>query len=161
MAMAMNRTYRDAFLSALAAKANGGFPAPLECRIWAVLMARMRDLARWGFSPAAGALTNAYCYMGISQRNLLVSIVPTYDDVNQQVAYLIIPFSDIIHAKARHSAIPGRWMVYISLRDGMSLKVSVTSFAPFTDMTDQAQNAKVFLELIQKAHLGKPQDAWR
>lgn len=127
-----------------------------ECKIWATIMATDIELLKktWYlgmFAGAAGAFTNQYCYMGICNSKLYVSVVETFA-VERERYNLAIPFQDIKKVKVKGGILPKRKVVYLYGADNKKMKIAVMLNAIGSDIKDQEPNALKFFELLSAIH---------
>ena len=124
-----------------------------DCKIWATIMESTFNLMKhvMGLPPAlagaAGALSNQYCYIGISKRKMYISIIETFKP-EEETASLVIPFSEIKKAKIKWGVIPKRKVLVLYFCSNEKMKISVMSNAIGSDIKDQQENARKFFELI-------------
>ncbi len=137
-----------------------------EFKVWAALMASNKELAAYGglgafgmagsgMAGAAGALSNIFCYIGLTENSLNIVTLEKFerDRVDAKVA---IPIKDIDKIRTRRSIIPKRRMIYIKIKSNENkkkqkkLKISLMSGPVFTDIKNQKENAKIFTEFAKK-----------
>lgn len=129
----------------------------LECKIWATIMESTANLIKLSIYTSAiygsaiggamGALTNQYCFMGISNKKLLISVVKTFK-LTEENYNLVIPFDKIKDVKIKGSVIPGRKVIILTYENNEKMKISIMSNAIGSNIKDQKENSIKFLELI-------------
>lgn len=150
MAMTMCKKDRDEKLNNLIPDSER-----FDCMIWATIMENTVDLVKkpWflnsALGGAAGALTNQYCYMGISNKTLYISVIKTFK-VTKESYNLAIPFAEIKDVKIKGTLIPKRKVLMLYFEDKKKMKIAVMSNAIGTDIKDQQENASKFFEIISK-----------
>ena len=64
------------------------------------------------FGGAGGALSNEYCYVGMTENRFAFFIVGKIDVTQVKFAF-VIPFAQIERVKVKKSLIPGRYVIHI------------------------------------------------
>lgn len=127
-----------------------------QCKLWAVIMAGADTYAligglstlTKGAAAALGALSNVYCYMGLTEKHLNIVIVNSID-VSSIENRLSLPLSSITKAKVKGGLLPGRKvaMLYYG-KDKM--KISLMNHAIGSDIQNQKENVEKFCQVVSK-----------
>ena len=124
-----------------------------DCKIWATIMLTDKNLIKktWylgAFAGVAGALSNQYCYMGICNKKLYVSVIKTFD-VKTESYNFAIPFEDIDKVVLKGGVLPKRKVMYIYNANRDKMKIAIMLNAIGSDIDDQEKNALKFFDLME------------
>lgn len=127
------------------------------CKLWGVLMADAKTYAAigglsaivGGGAAALGALSNAYCYIGVTEQHLNFVVV---DPVNVRNIKnrISIPMECITKAEVKGGFLPGRKVVMVYLGKD-KLKISLMNNTMGSDIQGQKENVEKFCQMVQKA----------
>ena len=127
-----------------------------QCKLWAVIMAGADTYALIGglstltngAAAALGALSNVYCYMGLTEKHLNLVIVNSID-VSSIENRLSLPLSSITKAKVKGGLLPGRKVALLYFgKDKM--KISLMNHAIGSDIQNQKENVGKFCQVVSK-----------
>ena len=112
-----------------------------QCKLWAVIMAGADTYAligglstlTGGAAAALGALSNAYCYMGITEKHLNMVIV---NSVN-------------VSKIENRLSLPGRKVVMLHFGKE-KMKISLMNNAIGSDIQGQKENVEMFCQIVSK-----------
>jgi len=125
-----------------------------KAKVWGCLMADTKTLMSFAavggsFGGAMGALSNEYCYVGMSNLRFVFYVMETFDCFKVKYAFAV-PFTQIDKAKVKKSLLPGRHVVKIYVGK-QCLKLSLVTNTIGTDIQDQKQGVEFILaELGEK-----------
>ena len=117
-----------------------------QCKLWAVIMAGADTYAligglstlTGGAAAALGALSNAYCYLGVTEQHLNMVIVNSVN-VSKIENRLSLPLSSITKAEV------------VMLHFGKEkMKISLMNNAIGSDIQGQKENVEMFCQIVSK-----------
>lgn len=129
-----------------------------EAKMWGTLMLSNKDLivnsfqysgpgpAGAGMAGASGALSNRYCYCGMTETGIYFVIVKTMK-VNEIEETFKLPYDAITKVKIKSSIIPGRKVVHI-YSDLGKYHLSLMNNAIGSDIRGQKEAVKYFCDHI-------------
>ncbi|RDU22025.1 hypothetical protein [Anaerosacchariphilus polymeriproducens] len=134
-----------------------------KAKMWGVIMAGMKDIAAIGVlggllagvtstalgggaAGAMGALSNEYCYIGLTEKRIVVCVIQKLDCSKVKGSFQI-PFNEIMNVKVSKSIIPGRSVVNIPVKGG-KIKLSLMTSSIGSDIQNQKENVQIFLQNI-------------
>ncbi len=94
------------------------------------------------------ALNNAYNYLGITDKNIHIAIIDSFD-VSEVKGYLSISLEDIIKVSIKKSLIPSRKIIRIQTKT-MKMKISVMSNSIGADISCQKENVQLLIEKLSQ-----------
>ncbi|MFI3202310.1 MAG: hypothetical protein R3Y54_12470 [Eubacteriales bacterium] len=107
-------------------------------KMWGVIMADNKALLTGALiSGAVGALSNQYCYVGVTQKAIYFVVVGSFN-VSEIKQSFIIELKDVKKAKVKKSLIPGRRVMMLHLGKG-KLKLSVVNNTIGSDIKMQKE----------------------
>ena len=115
----MNERDKNEMLNAVAGEGE-----TYQCRLWGTIMADAKTYAKIGGlsliagsgAAALGALSNAYCYLGMTEKSINFVIIDSID-VSKIKNRLSIPVGSIIKAEVKKGLIPGRKTVIMLIEN--------------------------------------------
>jgi len=120
-----------------------------QCKLWAVIMAGADTYALTGGAAAAlGALSNAYCYLGITEKHLNMVIVNSVN-VSKIENRLSLPLNSITKAEVKGGLLPGRKVVMLHFGKE-KMKISLMNNAIGSDIQGQKENVEMFCQIVSK-----------
>ena len=127
-----------------------------QCKLWAVIMAGADTYAligglstlTGGAAAALGALSNAYCYMGITEKHLNMVIVNSVN-VSKIENRLSLPLNSITKAEVKGGLLPGRKVVMLHFGKE-KMKISLMNNAIGSDIQGQKENVEMFCQIVSK-----------
>ena len=128
-----------------------------QCKLWAVIMAGADTYAligglfytdRGGAAAALGALSNAYCYLGVTEQHLNMVIVNSVN-VSKIENRLSLPLSSITKAEVKGGLLPGRKVVMLHFGKE-KMKISLMNNAIGSDIQGQKENVEMFCQIVSK-----------
>ena len=127
------------------------------CKLWGVLMADSKTYSAigglsaivGGGAAALGALSNAYCYIGVTEQHLNFVVVDSVN-VRNIKNRISIPMECITKAEVKGGFLPGRKVVMLYFGKD-KLKISLMNNAIGSDIQGQKENVERFCQMIQKA----------
>ena len=122
--LTMNEKDKNEMLEAIL-KENEAY----QCKLWAVIMAGADTYALIGglstlTGGAAAALSNAYCYLGVTEKHLNMVIVNSVN-VSKIENRLSLPLSSITKAEVKGGLLPGRKVVKLSKNQKLEFGVNL------------------------------------
>lgn len=132
-----------------------------EAKMWGVLMATDGALLKKslkynviiggalgaGLAGASGALSNQYCYVGMSETGIYFVVIANMN-VKKIKHVIKIPYDSIKKVKVKWGVIPGRKVINIHTEDG-KLKLSLMNNAVGTDMQGQKEAVQYLCEHLE------------
>ncbi|MDD3361673.1 MAG: hypothetical protein PHW34_08380 [Hespellia sp.] len=126
-----------------------------KATIWGTIMADAKDYMKWGTaslvigSGAAmgGALSNAYCYVGITNKHLNFVVVDSFDVTKEKQKFSIF-LEDISKVKVKNGFVPGRKVIYL-YNGKKKIKLALMSHAMGAKLEGQAEGVKVVCESLR------------
>ena len=94
MALVMNDTDMKRMLEELCPEGE-----TYTAMAWGTIMAGTAEVL------ALGALSNIYCYIGVTQRSFIVAVLGTFD-ISKINGKICLPFTGIESVKVKHGLIP-------------------------------------------------------
>ena len=145
--LTMNEKDKNEMLEAIL-KENEAY----QCKLWAVIMAGADTYAligglstlTGGAAAALGALSNAYCYLGVTEKHLNMVIVNSVN-VSKIENRLSLPLSSITKA----GLLPGRKVVMLHFGKE-KMKISLMNNAIGSDIQGQKENVEMFCQIVSK-----------
>lgn len=129
-----------------------------QCKLWAVIMAGADTYALigglstltggGGAAAALGALSNAYCYLGVTEQHLNMVIVNSVN-VSKIENRLSLPLSSITKAEVKGGLLPGRKVVMLHFGKE-KMKISLMNNAIGSDIQGQKENVEMFCQIVSK-----------
>ena len=101
-----------------------------------------------GAAAALGALSNAYCYMGVTEKHLNMVIVNSVN-VSKIENRLSLPLSSITKAEVKGGLLPGRKVVMLHFGKE-KMKISLMNNAIGSDIQRQKENVEMFCQIVSK-----------
>lgn len=146
----MNERDKNEMLNAIAGEGE-----TYQCRLWGTIMADAKTYARiGGLSPIAGsgaaalgALSNAYCYLGMTEKNINFVIIDSID-VSKVKNRLSVPVGNIGKAEVKKGLIPGRTTVILHI-ENTKMKLILMNNTVGSDIKGQKENVEKFCQLVK------------
>lgn len=146
----MNERDKNEMLNAVAGKGE-----TYQCRLWGTIMADAKTYAKIGGlsliagsgAAALGALSNAYCYMGMTEKSINFVIIDSID-VSKIKNRLSIPVGSIIKAEVKKGLIPGRTTVILHIENA-KMKLALMNNTVGSDIKGQKENVEKFCQLVK------------
>ena len=123
MALVMNDTDMKRMLEELCPEGE-----TYTAMAWGTIMAGTAEVL------ALGALSNIYCYIGVTQRSFIVAVLGTFD-ISKINGKICLPFQRIIKLKA----------------EGLKLKISLVNNTITAKVKEQKQGIVGICEALEKA----------
>ena len=102
-----------------------------------------------------GALSNVSCYVGVTDRSLVIAVMGTFD-ITQVSRGLCIPFDRIEQVKIRQGLLPSQKMIRLKT-EGKSLKLSLIHNPVTARVKNQKEGIQKICEaLAEPAGFGTP-----
>ena len=101
-----------------------------------------------GAAAALGALSNAYCYLGVTEKHLNMVIVNSVN-VSKIENRLSLPLSSITKAEVKGGLLPGRKVVMLHFGKE-KMKISLMNNAIGSDIQGQKENVEMFCQIVSK-----------
>lgn len=95
-----------------------------------------------------GALSNAYCYLGVTEKHLNMVIVNSVN-VSKIENRLSLPLSSITKAEVKGGLLPGRKVVMLHFGKE-KMKISLMNNAIGSDIQGQKENVEMFCQIVSK-----------
>lgn len=130
-----------------------------EAKMWGTLMPSNKEIIvnsikysglgpiGAGMAGATGAMSNQYCYIGMTKTGIYFVIIKTMK-VNEIVDSFKLPYDAITKVKIKSSIIPGRRVVHIDANIG-KLELSLMNNAIGSDIQGQKEAVQYFCDNIQ------------
>lgn len=146
----MNEKDKNEMLNAIAGEGE-----TYQCRLWGTIMADAKTYAKigglslitGGGAAALGALSNAYCYLGMTEKNINFVIIDSID-VSKVKNRLSIPVGSITKAEVKKGLIPGRTTVILHI-ENTKMKLALMNNAVGSDIKGQKENVEKFCQLVK------------
>ena len=126
MALVMNDTDMKRMLEELCPEGE-----TYTAMAWGTIMAGTAEVL------ALGALSNIYCYIGVTQRSFIVAVLGTFD-ISKINGKICLPFTGIESVKA----------------EGLKLKISLVNNTITAKVKEQKQGIAGICEALEKASRG-------
>lgn len=97
---------------------------------------------------ALGALSNVYCYMGVTERSLVIAILETFD-ISHIYGKVCLPFDQIRELKIGHGLMPSQRIIKLKA-EGVKLKLSLVNNTLTTRGIDQKSGMKTILAALEQ-----------
>ena len=101
---------------------------------------------------ALGALSNIYCYIGVTQRSFIVAVLGTFD-ISKINGKICLPFTGIESVKVKHGLIPSQRIIKLKA-EGLKLKISLVNNTITAKVKEQKQGIAGICEALEKASRG-------
>ena len=123
-----------------------------EAKVWGCLMADTKTLMSFAavggsLAGAMGALTNQYCYVGMTNSKFVFYVMETFDCYKVKGAFEV-SFAQIEKVKVKKSLLPGRHVIKIYVSK-QCLKLSLATNTIGTDIQNQKEGIAMILEEIK------------
>lgn len=123
-----------------------------QAKVWGCLMADAKTMMALGavlgqFAGAFGALTNEYCYVGMTNTRFVFFVMNAMDCSKVKYAFEI-PFSKIDKVKVKKSIIPGRHFLYI-YKEKSKIKLSLVTNTIGTNLKDQKSGVETIVSAMK------------
>ena len=99
-------------------------------------------------AAALGALSNVYCYLGVTEQHLNMVIVNSVN-VSKIENRLSLPLSSITKAEVKGGLLPGRKVVMLHFGKE-KMKISLMNNAIGSDIQRQKENVEMFCQIVSK-----------
>jgi len=125
-----------------------------KAKVWGCLMADTKTLMQFAavggsFAGAMGALSNQYCYVGMTNLRFVFYVMETFDCSKVKYAFEV-PFVQIEKVKVKKSLLPGRHVVNVFIGK-QCLKLSLVTNTIGSDIQNQKQGVETILaEVAEK-----------
>lgn len=147
--MTMNEKDKNEMLGAILAEGE-----TYQCKLWGTIMADAKTYAAIGGisliagsgAAALGALSNAYCYLGMTENNINFVIVDSVN-VSKIKNSISIPKSSITKAEVKGGLLPGRKVVLLHFGK-TKMKISLMNNAIGSDIQNQKENVEKFCQAV-------------
>lgn len=97
---------------------------------------------------ALGALSNVYCYVGVTERSLVIAIMETFD-ISHIYGKVCLPFDQIRELKIGHGLMPSQRIIKLKA-EGVKLKLSLVNNTLTTRGIDQKSGMKTILAALEQ-----------
>lgn len=97
---------------------------------------------------ALGALSNVYCYVGVTERSLVIAILETFD-ISHIYGKVCLPFDQIRELKIGHGLMPSQRIIKLKA-EGIKLKLSLVNNTLTTRGIDQKSGMKTILAALEQ-----------
>jgi hypothetical protein len=146
----MNERDKNEMLNAVAGEGE-----TYQCRLWGTIMADAKTYAKIGGlsliagsgAAALGALSNAYCYLGMTEKSINFVIIDSID-VSKIKNRLSIPVGSITKAEVKKGLIPGRTTVILHIENA-KMKLALMNNTVGSDIKGQKENVEKFCQLVK------------
>ena len=121
-----------------------------QAKIWGTLMADKKTIIALtaAAGSAAGAFSNEYCYVGVTEKALYFVVVGSLD-VSKIKNQFRVGFDEIKQAKVKKSLLPGRRVISMKLEKG-ELKLSIADNTLGSDLKMQKEGAKYLCDVLNR-----------
>ena len=141
MALVMNDTDMKRMLEELCPEGE-----TYTAMAWGTIMAGTAEVL------ALGALSNIYCYIGVTQRSFIVAALGTFD-ISKINGKICLPFTGIESVKVKHGLIPSQRIIKLKA-EGLKLKISLVNNTITAKVKEQKQGIAGICEALEKASRG-------
>lgn len=97
---------------------------------------------------ALGALSNVYCYVGVTEKSLVIAILETFD-ISHIYGKVCLPFDQIRELKIGHGLMPSQRIIKLKA-EGVKLKLSLVNNTLTTRGIDQKSGMKTILAALEQ-----------
>lgn len=97
---------------------------------------------------ALGALSNVYCYVGVTERSLVIAILETFD-ISHIYGKVCLPFDQIRELKIGHGLVPSQRIIKLKA-EGVKLKLSLVNNTLTARGIDQKSGMKTILAALEQ-----------
>lgn len=97
---------------------------------------------------ALGALSNVYCYVGVTERSLVIAILETFD-ISHIYGKVCLPFDQIRELKIGHGLMPSQRIIKLKA-EGVKLKLSLVNNTLTARGIDQKSGMKTILAALEQ-----------
>lgn len=126
-----------------------------QAKAYGVIMAGIKTYTKLGvlslfigsLAGAMGALSNAYCYVGATEKNLNFAIINSFNPskIKEQLS---IPLDSLNKVKVKKSFIPGRYIIKLRFeKSGMKLVLMNNTWG--TDLVGQKEGMLQICDLLK------------
>jgi len=124
-----------------------------KAKVWGCLMADTKTLMKFAavggsLAGSMGALSNQYCYVGMSNLKFVFYVMETFDCDKVKYAFEV-PFAQIDKVKVKKSLLPGRHVVNIYVSK-QCLKLSLVTNTIGTDIQNQKEGVAIILAELEE-----------
>lgn len=97
---------------------------------------------------ALGALSNVYCYVGVTERSLVIAILETFD-ISHIYGKVCLPFDQIRELKIGHGLVPSQRIIKLKA-EGVKLKLSLVNNTLTARGIGQKSGMKTILAALEQ-----------
>ena len=97
---------------------------------------------------ALGALSNVYCYVGVTENSLVIATLETFD-ISHIYGKVCLPFTDIKALKIGRGIIPSQRIIKLKA-DGLKLKLSLVNNSITARGIDQTSGMNAILSALER-----------
>ena len=91
---------------------------------------------------ALGALSNTYCYIGVTDRHFCLAVTGTLK-VNKMIGQYVVSYDELTKLKISGSLIPKQKRLLLKTKDGSKLKIAINCYNFGSSIKDQRSEAHV------------------
>jgi hypothetical protein len=111
-------------------------------KAWGTLMSGTAEML------ALGALSNVYCYVGVTEKTLVIAVLETMD-ISHIFGKICIPFDEFDELKIKKGLIPSQRI--IKAKSGKTkIKLSLVNNTITAKIKDQKQGIKTICEALEQ-----------
>ena len=105
---------------------------------------------------ALGALSNVYCYVGVTEKSLVIAVLDTFD-ISHIHGRICIPFDEIGDMKIKRGMVPSQRIIKIK-NSSVKLKLSLVNNSITARVKDQKAGMQTILGTLEKYALTRTFD---
>lgn len=136
MALLMNDTDMKSMLESIRPEGE-----TYQGQAWGTLMSGTAEML------ALGALSNVYCYIGVTEKSLVIAVLETLD-ISHIYGRICLPFSELESVKIKKGLVPSQRI--IKIKSGKTkLKISLVNNSITAKVKEQKQGMKVICEALE------------
>ena len=110
-------------------------------KAWGTLMSGTAEML------ALGALSNVYCYVGVTEKTLIITVLETFD-ISHIYGKILLPFEQLDEVKVQKGLLPSQRI--IKAKSGKTkIKLSLVNNSITAKIKDQKQGMRVICEALE------------
>lgn len=112
-------------------------------KAWGTIMAGTAKML------ALGALSNVSCYVGATERSLVIAVMDTFD-ISRIYKKISLPFEEIQQLKIKRGLMPSQRIIQLK-GDGIKLKISLVNNSVTARVKNQKQGMQTICSTLESA----------
>ena len=111
-------------------------------KAWGTLMSGTAEML------ALGALSNVYCYVGVTEKTLIIAVLETFD-ISHIYGKILLPFEQLDEVKVQKGLLPSQRI--IKAKSGKTkIKLSLVNNSITAKIKDQKQGMLAICEVLER-----------